>query len=87
MTRKLGLPDDVYDALREAVEADGMTPAAWISARLPEERVRMRSRPDTFAERFAGCVGRIASGGRERLSEGGGEKFADHLEAKRGIAR
>jgi hypothetical protein len=79
VSRKLELPDDVYDALREAAEANGMTPAEWVSSRLPTEK---KPTPKSLAERFAGRVGRVSSGGRERLSEDGGRKFADYLEAK-----
>ena len=38
--------------------------------------------PRTLADRFAGHIGLIDSGGQE-LSEAGGEQFAEHLEAKR----
>ena len=37
----------------------------------------------TLADLFAGRVGRIQSGGTERLSETCGEKFTDYIEAKR----
>lgn len=83
-SRKLELPDDVYDALREVAEASGMTPAEWVTSRLPTGKEPM---PKSLAERFAGRVGRVSSGGRERLSEDGGRKFADYLEAKRRAGR
>lgn len=83
MGRKLELPDDVYDALRDAAEANGMTPAEWVSSRLPTEK---KPAPKSLAERFDSRVGRISSGGRERLSEDGGRKFADHIEAKGRVA-
>lgn len=89
MSRKIELPDSVYEALREAAESQGVTPAGWISAHLPRPGIDARTgkesgpSPGTLAERFAGRVGYIASGGRGRLSEAGGRKFADHLEAKR----
>lgn len=88
MSRMLELPDPVYTALEAAASASGLTPAAWIAAHLPSADV-----PDqpnggveparTLADLFAGRVGQIASGGRERLSENAGERFTDYLEAKR----
>lgn len=87
MSRMLELPDTVYAALQEAAEASGLTPAAWIAAHLPEASAQTgegsEPPPRTLAERFAGRVGHVASGGRERLSENSGQKFADHLEAKK----
>lgn len=86
MSRMLELPDPVYTALHEAAAARGLTPAAWIAAHLPKTGVPVQSGaepPRTLADLFAGRVGQVGSGGRERLSEGTGEKFAEHLEAKR----
>lgn len=86
MSQMLELPDTLYAALREAAEARGLTPAAWIANQLPEASARTGEGPEpprTLAERFAGRVGNVASGGRERLSENTGHKFADHLEAKK----
>jgi len=84
MSRIIELPEPVYLALRDAAEPSGVSPAAWIAARVgaptedgPDSPAR------TLAELFAGRVGQIASGGREPLSEGAGQAFADHLEAKR----
>lgn len=37
----------------------------------------------TLADRFEGRLGRIASGGRETLSEATGERFSAYLEEKR----
>lgn len=87
MSRMLELPDPVYTALQEAAAACGLTPADWISAHLPEAVAPTEKNdaepPRTLADLFAGRVGQVGSGGRERLSEGTGEKFAQHLEAKR----
>lgn len=88
MSRMLELPDSVYEALREAAAARGLSPAAWISAHLsgdvaPEPSRENAESPQTLADLFTGRVGRIGSGGRERLSESTGEQFAEHLEAKR----
>jgi hypothetical protein len=84
MSRIIELPEPVYLALRDAAEASGISPAAWIAAQVgaPTEP---GSGPTarTLAELFAGRVGQIASGGREPLSEGAGEAFVEHLEAKR----
>lgn len=84
MSRIIELPEPVYQALRDAAEASGVSPAAWIAARVgaPTEHETERMAP-TLAESFAGRVGQIASGGREPLSEGAGQAFADYLEAKR----
>jgi len=43
--------------------------------------------PRSLADLFAGRVGLIDGGDGETLSEGGGEKLADHLEAKRRAGR
>lgn len=89
MNRTVELPEDVYAALREAAKAIGMTPADWIAAHLPSRSASAadghEGRPSarTLADEFTGRIGVIASGGRERLSENTGERFADHLEAKR----
>ena len=88
MSRMLELPDSVYDALREAAAARGISPATWISAHLSGDAASEPSgenaqSPQTLADLFAGRVGRIGSGGQERLSESTGDKFAEHLEAKR----
>lgn len=86
MRRTLELPDTVYAALQGAAEASGVTPAVWISNHLPEASARSVEGPEppkTLAERFAGRVGQVASGGRGRPSENTGRKFADLLEAKR----
>lgn len=88
MSRMLELPDSVYDKLREAAAARGLSPAAWISAHLsrdaaPEPSREKEESPRTLADLFAGRVGQIGSGGQERLSENAGEWFAEHLEAKR----
>jgi hypothetical protein len=89
MNRTLELPEDVYAALREAAEASGMTPADWIAAHLPSPDASAENGHEgqpaarTLADEFAGRIGVIGSGGQERLSENTGEKFADHLEARR----
>lgn len=85
MSRTIELPDPVYTALQEAASASGLTPAAWIAAHLPSapQPAGEEEPPRMLADRFAGRVGRINSGGRERLSEASGDSFAAHLEAKR----
>lgn len=89
MTRTIELPESVYTALRETAAASGLTPAAWIAARVgapvtPASADATAERPaGTLAERFAGRVGQVASGGRESLSQDTGQAFTDHLEAKR----
>jgi len=85
MSHLLEIPDEVYTALQAAAEACGPTPLGWIAAHLPPaaEPAGTHEAPTTLAELFAGRVGRIRSGGTERLSEAYGEKFTDYVEAKR----
>jgi hypothetical protein len=89
MSRMLELPDPIYDALQRAALEAGMTPEAWIAAHLPEPATSDNgdeADPDsekTLADLFAGRVGRISSGGRERLSENRDELFTEYLEKKR----
>ena len=87
MSHILEIPDTLYDALKEAADASGLTPLAWIAAHLPQspttKGAERNSSTRTLADLFAGRVGRIRSGGKERLSEGCGEKFTDYLEDKR----
>jgi hypothetical protein len=84
VSHRIELPDDLYNALDEAAKADGTTPIGWIASHLPKAD---NHEPDpglrTLADLFRGRVGRIRSGGRERLSEDCGQKFADYLEQKR----
>ena len=89
MSHLLEIPDALYAALQAAAEACGTTPLGWIAAHLPpatetiETHDEPAGAPKTLAELFAGRVGRIRSGGTERLSEACGEKFTDYVEAKR----
>lgn len=84
MSRTVELTEPVYRALRDAAEASGLSPAAWIAVRVgAPAKVEAEPPAGTLAELFAGRVGQIASGGREPLSAGAGQAFADHLEAKR----
>jgi hypothetical protein len=78
MSHILELPDELYIALQAAADASGTTPLGWIAAHL--EHVEG---PKTLADLFVGRVGRIQSGGMERLSEECGAKFTDHVAAKR----
>ena len=89
MSHILEIPDELYTALQEAAEATGTTPLGWIAAHLPttkgiEDLQETREEgPKTLADLFAGRVGRIHSGAKERLSEACGETFTDYVEAKR----
>jgi hypothetical protein len=89
MSHLLEIPDDLYTALQAAAEACGTTPLGWIAAHLPPAAETTSTHdapagtPKTLADLFAGRVGRIQSGGTERLSEACGEKFTDYVEAKR----
>lgn len=90
MGHMLEIPDPLYAALEEAASASGTTPIGWIAAHLPQATASgtPKDEPDTesaktLADLFAGRVGRISSGGRERLSENPGELFTEYLEEKR----
>ncbi len=89
MSHLLEIPDDLYTALHAAAEACGTTPLEWIAAHLPSAAETTGTHdapagtPQTLADLFAGRVGRIQSGGTERLSEACREKFTDYVEAKR----
>jgi hypothetical protein len=89
MSHLLEIPDELYTALQAAAEACGTTPLGWIAAHLSPaaEPASTSEAPakaaKTLAELFAGRVGRIQSGGTERLSEACGERFADYVAAKR----
>ncbi len=84
MDENLELPKSVFDALSQAAEASGMTPVAWIAAHLPNgsQMPDNAEQVATMAERFAGQIGRIQSGGKLLLSENTGDKFTDGLVAK-----
>jgi hypothetical protein len=89
MSHLLEIPDELYAALQAAAEACGTTPLEWIAAHLPPAagitgtHATPAGAPKTLADLFAGRVGRIQSGGTERLSEACSEKFMDYVEAKR----
>ncbi len=78
----LEIPDAWYAALQAAADAHGTTPLGWIAAHLPHAP-EPAGAPKTLAALCAGRVGRIGSGGPERLSEACGEKCTDYVEAKR----
>ena len=89
MSHTLELPDELYAALQEAADASGLTPVDWIAVHLLEPHGKKGIKGEqmghakTLADLFAGRVGRIRSGGKERLSEECGAKFTDYLEEKR----
>ena len=87
MSKMIEMPDPLYRELAEAAEADGTTPLGWIAARLrllrSSTRGRDTSNDPTRADRLAGIVGVVASGGEERLSERHSEVFSEILEEKR----
>ena len=78
----LELPGPILIALRDAAAAEGTDPAGWVAARLAERGATALAGP-TLADTFAGRLGHVASGGKEQLSEDGGRRLADHLEAER----
>jgi hypothetical protein len=87
MSRILELSDPVYARLEKAAAAAGLTPADWVDANVPDDSTLECPDADdakpTLAERFAGRVGVIDTGGRARAAENVGERFAEHLAAKR----
>jgi hypothetical protein len=89
MSHLLEIPDELYAALQAAADATGTTPLGWIAAQLPPPAGTvsahdvLKGGSKTLADLFAGRVGRVRSGGRERLSEACGETFTDYVEAKR----
>jgi hypothetical protein len=89
MNQTLEMPDTLYTALKEAAEASGLAPVAWIAARLAhphdvaETQAAQPQSQKTLADLFVGRVGRIHSGGKNHLAEECGEAFTDYLEEKR----
>lgn len=91
MSRSVELSNEDYERLEQAAAAEGMTPAEWIEWRLsPRSRIisNANGKSDkSLAERFAGRIGVINSGGKERLSERHREVFGEILEEKRKAGR
>jgi hypothetical protein len=85
MSHLVEIPDPVYSALEKAALAIGTTPAGWIAAQLA---TAITPDPATapihsLADRFAGRIGRFRGEGQTDFSEHCGEKFTEHLEAKK----
>lgn len=91
MSRSVELSDEDYARLERAAEVEGITPAEWVARHLPgcpEAKPCTNGKPaQSLAERFAGRVGVVASGGKERLSERHSEIFGEMLEAQRKAGR
>ncbi len=93
MSYQLEIPDKLYTSLKEVADANGLTPIDWIAVHLrqaqmdPKVEIEQKTSPKTLADLFAGRVGRIQSGGKERLSEECDEKLTDYLEEKRSAGR
>ena len=88
MAHVLEIPDPLFAALEAAAETSGKTPVEWIAEQLARKRAgqpgtRRPASASTLAELMEGRLGRVHSGGDQRLSEGCGEKLTDHLAAKR----
>lgn len=83
MAKTLELPDPVFDALQQAANACGTTPAAWIAAQLPQEDQKPLKVYKNLAEALKGLIGSVHSGAEEPLSQNCGEKFTDYLVKKR----
>ncbi len=88
MSHQLELPDSIFAALKKAAQSSGTTPAGWIAAHLPKETDEQGANgAQTLGDLLRGRVGRINSGGKERLSEDCGKKFTDYLEQKKAEGR
>ncbi|MCP3960985.1 MAG: hypothetical protein GY719_24325 [bacterium] len=89
MAHILEIPDPLFAALETVAETSGKTPVEWIAEQLARRRADAQdevSRPaeaKTLANLMEGRLGRVHSGGDQRLSETCGEKLTDHLVAKR----
>jgi predicted DNA-binding protein len=83
MTITVDLPPDLEERLRERAAKLGQEPTAYVTALVNRDLSSSEVEPKTLADLFAGRIGRINSGGTERLSEDCGEKFAAYLEQKR----
>ena len=89
MSKKLELPESLYETLQQAAEAEGTTPAGWIKTHLSRDQnigerpIKIKKKPLSLADLFSCRVGQIRSGGKEALSEECGDKFTDYLEEKR----
>ena len=89
MAHVLEIPDPLFAALATAAETSGKTPVEWIAEQLARKRASAQvraSRPAdarSLADAIKGRLGRVHSGGDQRLSEGCGERLTDHLTAKR----
>ena len=66
-----------------SVRSIGLPPISPPPQTTPGEDSQQEQSPRTLADLFAGRVGRIRSGGKERLSEECGAAFTDYLEEKR----
>lgn len=73
MSRSVELSDEDYAHLERAAEVEGITPAEWVTRHLPtcpEAQPCANGKPaESPAERFAGPVGVVSTGGHELLSE------------------
>jgi hypothetical protein len=77
----IDLPDELHARLLKAGSDTGLTPVEWIARRLPRPfKPPENSDGRTMAERFAGRVGLVGSGGSERISENHSKIFGDMLE-------
>ncbi len=85
MSQTIELPDPLFASLKEAAEANGTTPVGWIAAKLSDAGRKEEPVPvgGTLADLFTGRIGKVRSGGGERLSEDCGAKFTEHLNEKR----
>lgn len=72
---RLTVPDEVPSGPARVIFVPATEPAQEPAERAEGAR--------SLADLFAGHIGLIDSGGEESLSEDGGEKLTDHLEAKR----
>jgi hypothetical protein len=87
MSKMIEVPDPLYDEVREDAEVHGLSLVGWIASKLPQRSpASSHADPDaprSMAERLAGRLGRVGSGGGERVAQEHSRIFGDILEEKR----
>jgi len=88
MSKTLELPDEVYAELEEVAARSAVDPATWVAdhVRLAKVTDPPQSPPQakTLAEKLAGAIGGIDSGGLEAMEDKcRGDSFAEYLLQKK----
>lgn len=85
MTITIELTPEKEEALREKAAQQGKDAAAYVAALVEQDiegQEGEQDAPKTLADYLAGHIGVFNSGGKERLSQNGGELFTDYLVEK-----